>query len=188
MAKKRSGGTRHADWRTQPGFSPQVRKTRWHGSVGSTKHTLHTSCQEPKFSRKMTKDVKFGRKHYHGGMAQSVEHIVHIDGVVGSSPTVTTSLPDREGFFVYTGLCVWVVPRYTTNRLDQKSWSHWKQRDTTHKNQSIFKNHEMTTSIYIVLWTTRAWSMWKLYIIYVYQGKTYDITKCIQIDSFTESG
>ena len=24
------------------------------------------------------------------GMAQSVEHIVHIDGVVGSSPTVTT--------------------------------------------------------------------------------------------------
>ena len=25
-----------------------------------------------------------------GGMAQSVEHIVHIDGVVGSSPTVTT--------------------------------------------------------------------------------------------------
>ena len=27
---------------------------------------------------------------FHGGMAQSVEHIVHIDGVVGSSPTVTT--------------------------------------------------------------------------------------------------
>ena len=27
----------------------------------------------------------------HGGMAQSVEHIVHIDGVVGSSPTVTTT-------------------------------------------------------------------------------------------------
>ena len=26
-----------------------------------------------------------------GGMAQSVEHIVHIDGVVGSSPTVTTT-------------------------------------------------------------------------------------------------
>ena len=28
-----------------------------------------------------------------GGMAQSVEHIVHIDGVVGSSPTVTTTNP-----------------------------------------------------------------------------------------------
>ena len=26
----------------------------------------------------------------HGAMAQSVEHIVHIDGVVGSSPTGTT--------------------------------------------------------------------------------------------------
>ena len=26
-------------------------------------------------------------------MAQSVEHIVHIDGVVGSSPTVTTTNP-----------------------------------------------------------------------------------------------
>ena len=29
--------------------------------------------------------------HKRGGMAQSVEHIVHIDGVVGSSPTVTTN-------------------------------------------------------------------------------------------------
>ena len=28
-----------------------------------------------------------------GGMAQSVEHIVHIDGVVGSSPTVTSTNP-----------------------------------------------------------------------------------------------
>ena len=26
-----------------------------------------------------------------GGMAQSVEHFVHIEGVVGSSPTVTTA-------------------------------------------------------------------------------------------------
>ena len=37
-----------------------------------------------------------------GGMAQSVEHIVHIDGVVGSSPTVTTTKPlqdnTRKGF------------------------------------------------------------------------------------------
>ena len=35
-------------------------------------------------------------------MAQSVEHIVHIDGVVGSSPTVTTEKPiqQRMGFFV----------------------------------------------------------------------------------------
>ena len=30
--------------------------------------------------------------YFYGGMAQSVEHIVHIDGVVGSSPTVTTSV------------------------------------------------------------------------------------------------
>ena len=30
-------------------------------------------------------------KPMRGGMAQSVEHIVHIDGVVGSSPTVTTT-------------------------------------------------------------------------------------------------
>ena len=30
---------------------------------------------------------------FYGGMAQSVEHIVHIDGVVGSSPTVTTTNP-----------------------------------------------------------------------------------------------
>ena len=38
-----------------------------------------------------------------GGMAQSVEHIVHIDGVVGSSPTVTTNekgSPLRWSFFV----------------------------------------------------------------------------------------
>ena len=83
-----------------------------------------------------------------GGMAQSVEHIVHIMGeshrrplvaeissaafscetsdlpggqsrrlsmrIVGSSPTVTTSLPNREGFFVSSGLCVLVVSRHTT--------------------------------------------------------------------------
>ena len=29
-------------------------------------------------------------------MAQSVEHIVHIDGVVGSSPTVTTKNPLQD--------------------------------------------------------------------------------------------
>ena len=29
-------------------------------------------------------------------MAQSVEHIVHIDGVVGSSPTVTTMKPLQD--------------------------------------------------------------------------------------------
>ena len=32
----------------------------------------------------------------YGGMAQSVEHIVHIDGVVGSSPTVTTTSASVE--------------------------------------------------------------------------------------------
>ena len=30
----------------------------------------------------------------HGAMAQSVEHIVHIDGVVGSSPTGTTQIKE----------------------------------------------------------------------------------------------
>ena len=40
-----------------------------------------------------------------GGMAQSVEHFVHIEGVVGSSPTVTTQKSGRRyestlaGFF-----------------------------------------------------------------------------------------
>ena len=37
-----------------------------------------------------------------GGMAQSVEHIVHIDGVVGSSPTVTTTVQSVEDWtFLY---------------------------------------------------------------------------------------
>ena len=56
----------------QLGNSPLARKIRWHGSVGS-----------PLWSEHQTR----------GGMAQSVEHIVHIDGVVGSSPTVTTTNP-----------------------------------------------------------------------------------------------
>ena len=37
-----------------------------------------------------------GQEINHGGMAQSVEHIVHIDGVVGSSPTVTTENQDHR--------------------------------------------------------------------------------------------
>ena len=40
----------------------------------------------------------------HGAMAQSVEHIVHIDGVVGSSPTGTTHIkrhPLWVVFFMY---------------------------------------------------------------------------------------
>ena len=32
-----------------------------------------------------------------GGMAQSEEHFVHIEGVVGSSPTVTTQKSVRTG-------------------------------------------------------------------------------------------
>ena len=36
----------------------------------------------------------------HGAMAQSVEHIVHIDGVVGSSPTGTTQPAYKGWFFV----------------------------------------------------------------------------------------
>ena len=36
-----------------------------------------------------------------GGMAQSVEHIVHIDGVVGSSPTVTTPSRKKAGGYFY---------------------------------------------------------------------------------------
>ena len=39
-----------------------------------------------------------------GGMAQSVEHIVHIDGVVDSSPTVTTKRKPLQikGLFLFT--------------------------------------------------------------------------------------
>ena len=42
-------------------------------------------------------------------MAQSVEHIVHIDGVVGSSPTVTTKAEAVENqrlllFFLHPGV------------------------------------------------------------------------------------
>ena len=35
-------------------------------------------------------------------MAQLVEHIVHIDGVTGSSPVATTTIPGRKawGFFI----------------------------------------------------------------------------------------
>ena len=41
-------------------------------------------------------------------MAQLVEHIVHIDGVTGSSPVSTTKTLDLDqGFFIY----------YSSNRL-----------------------------------------------------------------------
>ena len=47
----------------------------------------------------------------HGRMAQLVEHIVHIDGVTGSSPVATTIIPriaGFEGFFMF--------PRESGNR------------------------------------------------------------------------
>ena len=34
----------------------------------------------------------------HGRMAQLVEHIVHIDGVTGSSPVATTKIPGNTAF------------------------------------------------------------------------------------------
>ena len=40
----------------------------------------------------------------HGAMAQSVEHIVHIDGVVGSSPTGTTRTSLKGLVFLYTSM------------------------------------------------------------------------------------
>ena len=42
----------------------------------------------------------------YGLLAQLVEHIVHIDGVTGSSPVRTTqsSHPEWEDFFVYYGI------------------------------------------------------------------------------------
>ena len=52
--------------------------------------TVHTRVRKSpweiteRITRKMPESSELG------GMAQSVEHIVHIDGVVGSSPTVTT--------------------------------------------------------------------------------------------------
>ena len=43
-----------------------------------------------------------GPKRTLGGMAQLVEHIVHIDGVTGSSPVVTTRNPlRRKGFHFF---------------------------------------------------------------------------------------
>ena len=35
---------------------------------------------------------------HHGRMAQLVEHIVHIDGVTGSSPVATTKIPGNTAF------------------------------------------------------------------------------------------
>ena len=40
----------------------------------------------------------------HGLLAQLVEHIVHIDGVTGSSPVQTTPSQQWEGFFVLGNL------------------------------------------------------------------------------------
>ena len=52
----------------------------------------------------------------HGGMAQSVEHIVHIDGVVGSSPTVTTT---NTSLIVWSEVCFFSFEKadYTTGLL-----------------------------------------------------------------------
>ena len=53
--------------------------------------TVHTTTRKAPCEN----SEHFARNHPKGselgGMAQSVEHIVHIDGVVGSSPTVTTT-------------------------------------------------------------------------------------------------
>ena len=57
---------------------------RSHGSVGRT--TIPWSTSEI-----LAMDVKYGRKTFQNGpLAQLVEHIVHIDGVTGSSPVRTT--------------------------------------------------------------------------------------------------
>ena len=41
-----------------------------------------------------------GRQNDPGALAQLVEHIVHIDGVTGSSPVSTTFLSQAEDFFM----------------------------------------------------------------------------------------
>ena len=44
-----------------------------------------------KYPNDLFESDKIVRKH--GRMAQLVEHIVHIDGVTGSSPVATTKIP-----------------------------------------------------------------------------------------------
>ena len=54
-------------------------------------------------------------------MAQSVEHIVHIDGVVGSSPTVTTikqSHPSRVGLFYACEQRARIIDRRRCEHID----------------------------------------------------------------------
>ena len=58
------------------------------------------SHQQQKSSDKYPNDLfesdEIVRKH--GRMAQLVEHIVHIDGVTGSSPVATTKIPGNTAF------------------------------------------------------------------------------------------
>ena len=53
-------------------------------------------------------------------MAQSVEHIVHIDGVVGSSPTVTTEKypPFTGGYFFVIAAWLLINDRRRCEHID----------------------------------------------------------------------
>ena len=68
------------------------------------------------FTRKMPESSELG------GMAQSVEHFVHIEGVVGSSPTVTTEKSGRRSRSTLAGFfCVpFCVPLRVRTRGTQR--------------------------------------------------------------------
>ena len=50
-----------------------------------------------------------------GRMAQLVEHIVHIDGVTGSSPVATTKIPGRKAWDTF-------LPCVCTQLYDRMIW------------------------------------------------------------------
>ena len=77
---------------------------------------VHTGSSAWNVSRDMRSEKLNIQSGYHGRMAQLVEHIVHIDGVTGSSPVATTTSPDRK---------VWghfYVARHTHYMLEYR-WS-----------------------------------------------------------------
>ena len=79
-------------------------------------------------------------------MAQSVEHIVHIDGVVGSSPTVTTKAEAVENqrllFLSKKGRKVHIM----------KSYQVWNLMNViTHLSESL-KELTLTADFLFVIW------------------------------------
>ena len=70
----------------------------------------------------------------HGAMAQSVEHIVHIDGVVGSSPTGTTTKTTTLHGWLFFCVCP-EVSRLRPLRGERTSMGHFPLRRLWRKQQ-----------------------------------------------------